>query len=86
MCNKKTTESETIAAERIPDYKERMKQEYWQLKEKYNKLHAILVKADAGTLPFMLNCPVHLLEEQARHMGEYLYCLEVRAEIEGIEL
>ena len=67
-------------------YKERMAEEYRQLKERYDKLHKILTKTEAGTLDFTLNCPVDLLKEQKRHMGNYLYCLEVRAEIEGIEL
>ena len=68
------------------DYKERMVEEYRQLKERYDKLHKMLIKAEAGTLNFTLNCPVDLLKEQRRHMENYLYCLEVRAEIEGIKL
>jgi hypothetical protein len=32
------------------------------------------------------DCPSELLREQQRAMGEYLHILEVRAEIEGIEL
>ena len=68
------------------DYKERMMEEYRQLKERYDKLHKMLIKAEAGTLNFTFNCPVDLLKEQKRHMGNYLYCLEVRAEIEGIKL
>lgn len=67
-------------------YKERMIEEYKQLKERYKKLHRLLVKYDAGTLSFNLNCPVPLLREQKKHMGNYLYCLEVRAEIEGVPL
>ena len=32
------------------------------------------------------DCPAILLKEQQRAMGEYLHILEVRAEIEGIDL
>jgi hypothetical protein len=46
----------------------------------------MLIKAEAGRLPFTPTCPIHLLETQKKYMGEYLHCLEVRAELEGIEL
>lgn len=68
------------------DYKERMKNEYIELKDRYDKLHKMLVKYDAGKLDFTLNCPVQLLRDQTAVMGKYLYILEVRAEIEGVEL
>lgn len=68
------------------DYKERMKEEYRQLKERYDKLHAMVVKYEAGTLEFTPNCPLDLLKEQKAAMGKYLYVLEVRAEIENINL
>lgn len=67
-------------------YKERMVVEYRELKERYERLHKMLVKHDAGTLGFELNCPVDLLKEQKRHMGEYLRILEIRAEIEKVVL
>lgn len=70
----------------MEDYKERMKIEYQQVKERYNKLHKMLVKHDAGKLEFTPTCPIELLKEQASAMGKYLYILEVRAEIEDIEL
>lgn len=68
------------------DYKERMKNEYHELKTRYEKLHRIVIKAEAGTLDFTLNCPLELLKAQKKAMGEYLHALEVRAEIEGVEL
>lgn len=67
-------------------YKERMKTEYAELKDKYDKLHRMLVKYDAGKLGFELNCPVQLLRDQAAAMGKYLYILETRALIEDVEL
>lgn len=68
------------------DYKERFLAEYYQLKIRYQKLHRMLIQYEAGTLPFTPTCSRELLKEQAMHMGNYLRCLEVRAEIEKIEL
>ena len=68
------------------DYKERMKKEYWQLKDRYTKLHNMCVKYEAGTLDFKPTCSLELLKEQKAAMGRYLGVLEVRAEIEGIKL
>lgn len=68
------------------DYKERFKAEYYQTKIRYEKLHKMVVKYDSGTLDFDPSCDIDLLKRQASNMGEYLYCLEVRAAIERIEL
>ena len=68
------------------DYKERMKVEYQQTKERYDKLHKMLVKYDAGTLDFTPTCPIELLKEQAGAMSKYLYILEVRAQIENVDI
>ena len=68
------------------DWKERVVQEYKELKERYNKLHKMIVKYEAGTLDFTPNCSLGLLKEQEMYMGEYLRVLEIRSEIEGIDL
>jgi hypothetical protein len=68
------------------DYKERMKEEYWQTKRRYQKLHDMCIKYEAGTLDFTPTCSLDLLKEQKGAMGNYLRCLEVRAEIEGVKL
>ena len=68
------------------DYKERFVAEYWQTKFRYEALHRMLIKHEAGTLPFTPDCPIDLLKEQKNLMGNYLRVLEVRAEIEKIEL
>lgn len=68
------------------DFKERFKAEYMQLKIRYEKLHKMCIKYEAGTLNFTPKCSLELLKEQKSYMGNYLRCLEVRAEIEGIEL
>lgn len=68
------------------DYKERFKAEYYQTKIRYEKLHKMVVKYDAGKLDFTPTCPIETLKAQAANMGGYLYQLEVRAEMEEIEL
>ena len=61
--------------------------DYQYIKEKYNKLHKTIIKYEARTLDFIpIDCNLELLKRQAKAMGEYLYVLEIRAEIEGIEL
>lgn len=69
-----------------PDYKERMKKEYWQLKDRYTALHNMCIKYEDGTLDFTPTYSLELLEEQKGAMGNYLRCLEIRAEIEGVKL
>lgn len=68
------------------NWKERVVQEYKELKERYNKLHKMIIKYEAGTLDFTPNCSLGLLKEQEMYMGEYLRVLEIRAEIEDIDL
>lgn len=77
---------DTVDMMTSPDYKERFKAEYYQLKIRYEKLHKMCVKYEAGTLDFEPKCSLLLLQTQKSHMGNYLRCLEVRAELEGIEL
>ena len=68
------------------DYKERFRAEYHQTKNRYDKLHAMVVKYDAGTLDFKPTCSIELLKQQKSAMGQYLYCLEGRAQIEHVDL
>ena len=70
----------------MEDYKVRFQKEYAELKDKYTKLHKMLVKYDAGKLEFTPTCPIALLREQAAAMGKYLYILETRAIIEDVPL
>ena len=49
-------------------------------------LDAITVKYEAGTLTFTPKCSLELLKEQKKYMGNYIRCLKIRAEIEGIAL
>ncbi len=77
---------ETVAMMGSEDYKERLKAEYWQTKIRYDKLHSLTVKYDAGTLNFEPKCGIELLKQQLSFMRQYLFVLEVRAELEGIDL
>ena len=77
---------DTVEMMNSEDYKERFKAEYYQLKLRYDKLDAMTVKYEAGTLNFTPSCSLELLKEQKMHMGCYLRCLKIRAEIEGVAL
>ena len=68
------------------DFKERFKAEYWQTKIRYEKLHKMVIKMEAGTLNFEPKCPMSLFQRQLGVMREYLNVLEMRAEIEEIDL
>ena len=77
---------DTIEMMQSDDFKERFRAEYFQTKIRYEKLHKMLVKYEAGTLNFEPKCSIDLLVKQASFMGNYLKTLEIRAEIEGIDL
>ena len=68
------------------DYKDRFKAEYYMTKIRYEKLHKMIVKYEAGTLDFEPTCSLELLKMQAKHMGNYLFSLEIRAEIENVNI
>ena len=68
------------------DYKERFKAEYYQTKIRFERLYDMCVKYEAGTLDFEPACSLDLLNDQLVAMSEYLKCLGIRAQIEGIEL
>ena len=86
-----TEETENVRSElqavECPDcWQERRKREYREMKERYEKLHRMVTKYEAGTLKVTPKCSIELLKQQKRHMGEYLHDLEIRAEIDGVEL
>lgn len=78
--------NDTVILMNSSDYKERFKAEYLQTKIRYDKLHKMCIKYEAGTLNFEPSCSLELLKEQKSYMGNYLRILEIRAEIEQIEL
>ena len=86
---------DTVYMMNSSDYKERFKAEYWQTKIRYEKLKKFNTKIEAAELMRYEkktveepkhDCPYHFLRDQQRVMAEYLHILEVRAEIEGIDL
>lgn len=77
---------DTVEMMNSEDYQERFKAEYMQAKIRYDKLDAMTVKYEAGTLDFTPKCSLELLKEQKSCMGNYIRCLKVRAEIEGVSL
>lgn len=68
------------------NYKDRFRAEYYQTKERYQRLRLMIIKYEAGALDFQPDCPLELLKRQAKAMGEYLYVLEMRAQLEEIDL
>lgn len=80
------TLADTIPYMNSSDYKDRFIGEYWQTRIRYDKLHDMTVRYEAGKLNFTPSCPLDLLKEQKKYMGMYLNKLEVRAIIEEIDL
>ena len=77
---------DTVGLMESSDYKDRFKGEYWQTKIRYDKLHKMVVKYEANTLDFTPTTPLDVLKKQLSYMGMYLYTLEIRAQLEGVEL
>lgn len=78
--------SNTVELMESKNYKDRFKAEYYQTKIRYDKLHKMVIKYEARTLDFAPSCSLELLKNQLSFMGNYLRILEIRAEVEGIEL
>lgn len=86
---------DTVNAMCSEDYKARFMAEYYQTKIRYEKLKKFNTKIEAArSVAYSTkvvkmpkhDCPDDLLREQQSVMGNYLHILEIRAEIEGIEL
>lgn len=69
-----------------PDYKERFRAEYYQLKIRYKKLNDICEKWDKGELNFTPTCPRYVYRIQLDKMAGYLRILEEIAVFEGVKL
>jgi hypothetical protein len=78
--------NDTIPMMESADYKERFKAEVIQLGVRINKLESMLSSWMNGNLSFQPTCPYRLLEAQLNSMKTYMYFLQERAVIEGIEL
>lgn len=69
-----------------PDYKERFKAEYLQLKNRLEGLKRMLKAWDDGKLNFTPTCPRDLYDKQIEGMELYLKVLAQRATIEKVEV
>ena len=88
--------ADTVALMGSDDYKARFMAEYYQTKIRYEKLKKFNTKIEAARCSHFSDgkevempkhdCPDDLLREQQSVMGNYLHILEVRAEIEGVNL
>lgn len=78
--------TDTVGPMLSDDYKLRFWAEYAQTKIRYERLHKIIIRLEAGTCDFQPDSPLDLLKEQARYMGMYLHTLEIRAEAEEIHI
>lgn len=76
----------TILPMMSEDYKERLKAEYKQTRYRLQSLNSMLDKWAKDELDYTLPCPQGLLMRQSNVMAHYLKILELRAEIEGVEL
>lgn len=70
----------------MEDWKERFKKEYYELKERFQKLDMMIGKYEKSQLEFEPRCPIDLLKRQRSVMWDYLSTLEQRAKIEEIKL
>ena len=81
---------ETIEKMTSADYKERFIAEYQQTKIRYEKLKHFCDVIEAYQLAKIEepkhDCPLALLREQQKIMGQYLHILELRSIIENIDL
>ena len=77
---------DTIEMMDNPDYKERFRAEYYQLKIRHDKLKTMVHKWDKGELNFVPTCPRKTYDAQLATMMNYLAVLEYRAKLEKVEL
>ena len=80
------TFEETAKAMLSDDYRERMKAEFYQLKERIDRLDCLLTRWDKGELKFKPNTPYRILTAQLFSMLSYAAILEERCHIEGVDL
>lgn len=78
--------AETIVMMVSPDYKERFKAEYAQLKIRIEGLGSMVEKYKNEELSFKPTCSCDLLEYQLKNMKEYMFALKERARVEDVDL
>ncbi|MBR1393379.1 MAG: hypothetical protein IJ561_06040 [Ruminococcus sp.] len=74
--------NETIDLMLSDNRKERLKAEYWQTKNRMEKLNAYIAKLNAGQ-EADVDDSADVLKAQSQAMKEYLYFLEVRMQMYG---
>ena len=67
-------------------WKERFKKEYYELRERFQKLDRMISLYEKGQIEFQPKCSIDLLKRQRSVMWDYLSILEQRAKIEEINL
>lgn len=77
---------DTIMLMESPDYKDRFKAEYYQLKVREEKLTEMVKKWDNEELGFTPICPREMYDEQLAFMKAYREVLEKRAVLEKVAL
>ena len=83
---------DTVKGMTSEDYRERFVAEYQQLKIRYGKLRKYCNSIQSAQLSGDTekepphDCPLQLLQRQLRVMGQYLHVLELRADIEEVEI
>ena len=77
---------DTIEMMTSDNYNERFKAEFLQLQIRIDKLEKMLKGYREGTLDFKPKCSYELLHKQLVFMRAYMEALDVRADIENIEL
>ena len=71
---------------KLEPWEERFVKERSELLDRIYKLDRTLQKWETGKLDFTPKCPKIMLKRQLEVMAEYLYILDSRARIEGIEV
>lgn len=74
--------NETVDLMMSDNRKERLKAEYWQTKNRFEKLNAYISKLNAGG-EADVDDSIEVLQAQSDAMNEYLYFLEVRMKMYG---
>jgi len=82
----KTELKDTVELMCSEDYVERFAAEYIQLAIRTEKLYDLVTKYEADQLDFEPECKLALLKKQLKAMQNYLYAMDVRANVENIYL
>lgn len=68
------------------DYKQRMENEFYQMRRRVKNLRHFIYGRERAKAKIVLKYPDELLYMQLTAMEDYMRCLRMRCEAEGIEL